>query len=257
MAKLELVNGKIVLNQPEAEIITPDTERRSGIGSLLGGVAGAAKGVGENIATLLGRAGRAGRSSREGVEDKSSTFDVSQFIVDKFNEEGVQPKIIGESPDGQSFVIETPMGGSMIISLKDFIKNFGKPPMKFKGIERDIKDQPYRFATGGRVNYAKGTMMASAPDPMDERNELSLKMFQKPIDLLTPEEMDMLNDEVERLMQKFSFKEKDNMQMASMDENEREFMRLVEEFMERGFNQQEAIEAAREEFEKKAMSTGG
>ena len=39
---------------------------------------------------------------------------------------------------------------------------------------------------------------------MDERNELSLKMFQKPIDLLTPEEMDMLNDEVERLMQKFS-----------------------------------------------------
>ena len=45
--------------------------------------------------------------------------------------------------------------------------------------------------------------------------------------------------------------------MASMDENEREFMRLVEEFMERGFNQQEAIEAAREEFDKKAMAYGG
>jgi hypothetical protein len=49
-----------------------------------------------------------------------------------------------------------------------------------------------------------GIMMASDPDIMDERNELSLKMFEKPIDLLTPEEMDMLNDEVERLMQKFS-----------------------------------------------------
>ena len=47
------------------------------------------------------------------------------------------------------------------------------------------------------------------------------------------------------------------MKMASMDENEREFMRLVEEFMERGFNQQEAIEAAKEEFDKKAMADGG
>jgi len=45
--------------------------------------------------------------------------------------------------------------------------------------------------------------------------------------------------------------------MASMDENEREFMRLVEEFMERGFSQQEAIDAAREEFDKKAMAYGG
>ena len=45
--------------------------------------------------------------------------------------------------------------------------------------------------------------------------------------------------------------------MASMDENEREFMRLVEEFMEKGFSQQEAIDAAREEFDKKAMAYGG
>ena len=49
----------------------------------------------------------------------------------------------------------------------------------------------------------------------------------------------------------------EDMKMASMDENEREFMRLVEEFMEQGFSQQEAIEAAKEEFEKKSMATGG
>jgi len=48
-----------------------------------------------------------------------------------------------------------------------------------------------------------------------------------------------------------------NQMMASMEENEREFMRLVEEFMEAGFNQQQAIEAAREEFDKKAMAYGG
>ena len=45
--------------------------------------------------------------------------------------------------------------------------------------------------------------MASAPDIDDSRNELSLQLFNKPLKLLTPEEMDMLNDEAERLMQKF------------------------------------------------------
>jgi len=37
--------------------------------------------------------------------------------------------------------------------------------------------------------------------------------------------------------------------MTSMDENEEVFMRLVDDFMERGFSLQEAIEAAKEEFE--------
>ena len=53
------------------------------------------------------------------------------------------------------------------------------------------------------------------------------------------------------------FSEGKNMMMASMEENEREFMRLVEEFMERGFNQQEAIDEARDTLEKKSMATGG
>ena len=49
--------------------------------------------------------------------------------------------------------------------------------------------------------------------------------------------------------------------MASMDDDyEKEFMRLVGEFMERGFSQQEAIDAARDELERqrtKFMATGG
>ena len=48
-----------------------------------------------------------------------------------------------------------------------------------------------------------------------------------------------------------------DMKMASMEENEKEFMRLVEELMERGFSQQEAIEEAKQEFERKAIATGG
>jgi hypothetical protein len=60
-------------------------------------------------------------------------------------------------------------------------------------------------ADGGiiRAGFANGTMMASAPDIQDELNELSLKLFNKPIKLLTPEEMDMLSDEAERLRSKF------------------------------------------------------
>ena len=70
----------------------------------------------------------------------------------------------------------------------------------------EIERQRTKFmATGGRVGLADGTpmKMASAPDIQDELNELSLKLFNKPIKLLTPEEMDMLNDEAERLSSKY------------------------------------------------------
>jgi hypothetical protein len=45
--------------------------------------------------------------------------------------------------------------------------------------------------------------------------------------------------------------------MASMEENELEFMRLVDEFMEAGFNLEEAIEAARDELGRKSLAMGG
>jgi hypothetical protein len=66
MAKLEVIDGKVVITYPEDMYMAepeeerfpigpgPEEERRSGIGSLLGAVTGA----GQNIATLLGRAGQ-------------------------------------------------------------------------------------------------------------------------------------------------------------------------------------------------------
>ena len=65
---------------------------------------------------------------------------------------------------------------------KDFTA--GAPDIKLKGDLRPMK-------------------MASEPDIMDERNELSLRLFGKELKLLTPEEMDLLDQEAERLMQKF------------------------------------------------------
>ena len=86
-------------------------------------------------------------------------FDAQQFMLDKYNKERIQPEIIGKGFDGQSFVIRTPNGGSMIISLEDFIANFGEPPIKFKGIERDADDSPYRYNQGGRVGYQSGNVV--------------------------------------------------------------------------------------------------
>ncbi len=92
---------------------------------------------------------------------------------------------------------------------KDLTKSDAKRIMdavddKLKNINMNPEDM---YASGGRAGFKDGEgimQMASAPEPMDERNELSLQIFGKPIKLLTPEEMDMLNDEAERLMQKFS-----------------------------------------------------
>jgi len=63
------------------------------------------------------------------------------------------------------------------------------------------------FTAGAPKITLKGDLtpkkMASEPNIMDERNELSLRLFGKELKLLTPEEMDILDQEAERLMQKF------------------------------------------------------
>ena len=76
---------------------------------------------------------------------------------------------------------------------------------------RDPLKDYSKKADGGRIGYAMGSegimQMASVDDPFyrqDSRNELSLEIFGKELKLLTPEEMDMLDEEAERLMQKFS-----------------------------------------------------
>ena len=66
------------------------------------------------------------------------------------------------------------------------------------------------MAYGGRIGYAmgsedqasgikslKGTKMASSPDPMAEKNDMSLDLFGKPLELLTEEEMYELEEKIE------------------------------------------------------------
>ena len=75
-----------------------------------------------------------------------------------------------------------------------------------------------RFAQGGEVEVEEsGIMMASAPDPFAEYDDIARQLFGKGYKDLTPEEMEMMQEELERLMNKFRSSADDEgiMQMAS------------------------------------------
>ena len=128
----------------------------------------------QGLSALLGSE-MLGRAGMEDAEARPFKFDAQQFMIDQYNEEGIQPEIIGEGFDGQSFIIKTPNGGSMMISLEDFTANFGEPPMKAKGIERGADDQPYRYKTGGRAGYRFGGIDAAIDKVEDESIKESMK----------------------------------------------------------------------------------
>lgn len=99
------------------------------------------------------------------------------------------------------------------------IKMPKEPPQGFSAddlakIQKEIDEEEVlkKFDPKDRKPNAEGglnSLMASDPDIQDSRNELSLELFGKPLRLLTEEEIDILNDEAERLMQKFSSKPKE------------------------------------------------
>ena len=87
-------------------------------------------------------------------------------------------------------------------------------------------------AAGGmmRANYAMGSedqasgikslegtkMMASSPDPMAEKNDMSLDLFGKPLELLTEEEMFELEEKIE---DQFGKRSAPSIKMAELDDD--------------------------------------
>jgi hypothetical protein len=94
-----------------------------------------------------------------------------------------------------------------------------------RGLERLSKPtvQPtpmMKFARGGEVEEEveeSGIMMASAPGPKDDYDDIARELFGKGYKDLTPEEMEIMQEELERLMNKFRSSADDEgiMQMAS------------------------------------------
>ena len=61
----------------------------------------------------------------------------------------------------------------------------------------------YPFLIPTRAAAAEGGMMASAPGPKDDYDDIARELFGKGYKELTPEELEMFQEELERLMNKF------------------------------------------------------
>jgi hypothetical protein len=125
------------------------------------------------------------------------------------------------------------------LSPKMQIKVYNIAMDQFQDMLADAADMSRKNeASGGmmRANYAMGS-----EDDIPEQEDMS------------PEEFEDIKKMIGAPMDQASgIQSLKNKKMASMDENEELFMRLVDDFMERGFSLQEAIEAAKEEFENKS-----
>jgi len=101
-------------------------------------------------------------------------------------------------------------------------------------------------AAGGmmRANYAMGsedqasgiqslkaTKMASAPDPMADKNDMSMDLFGKPLELLDEEEMEYLEMQIQ---DRFGKRGAPSIKMASDDSAMDEYKKYVFEMLEQG-----------------------
>ena len=100
------------------------------------------------------------------------------------------------------------------------------------------------MAYGGRIGYAmgsenqasgikslEGTKMASAPDPMAEKNDISLDLFGKPLELLDEEEMEYLEMQIQ---DRYGKRGAPSIKMAENDSAMDEYKKYVFEALEQG-----------------------
>ena len=76
----------------------------------------------------------------------------------------------------------------------------GTPEEGIKSLDAGAMDITYEGNEGPQAPMK----MASATNPMSEKNDMALEMFGKELRLLSPEEMDILDEEIERLKNKFT-----------------------------------------------------
>ena len=92
-------------------------------------------------------------------------------MINQFNEDGIQPEILGSGfkGDDEIFVIETPNGGTMMITQEQYTENFGERKAKggrvgfrFGGIDEAVESVQEETVEKGK----DGIMMAAKEDPM-------------------------------------------------------------------------------------------
>jgi len=139
--------------------------------------------------------------------------------------------------------------------LKDMLR-----AIELGDLPEDLPPDPEDYEDQGGINSLKrkAPSIKMASETGAEEFDLELgTVIKEYFDL---KEQGLIRDiSIEEYIDKYLSKKRKSpdMMRASMEENEKEFMRLVEEFMEQGFNQQEAIEAARDKLQRKAVAMGG
>jgi hypothetical protein len=128
-------------------------------------------------------------------------------------------------------------------------QKFNKKKM-LEDMENEYKEYLDRQKYGPRNEAANGgVMMASAVG--DESDDISMQLFGKPVKDLNPDEFRELQDEIDRLMNKFrSQKPREGIMMASNIENERILENLFEKYLDMGLSPKDAEKAAFDEFER-------
>ena len=150
-------------------------------------------------------------------------------------------------------------------TLTDYIKGNN---IKIKEIEMDpIGDLEKILREGKKPMEKKGIMMAGYLDPMSEKNDMAMELFGKQLKDLTDEELELLDEEIDRLRSKFMADggrinlqmgtEKEGiMQMASgnMDIKIEE---VVKEFIKRKKRRPRSLDEIKEFYFKEMTSRGG
>ena len=86
-------------------------------------------------------------------------------------------------------------------TLTDYIKGNN---IKIKEIEMDpIGDLEKILREGKKPMEEKGIMMAGYLDPMSEKNDMAMELFGKQLKDLTEDELELLDEEIQRLRSKF------------------------------------------------------
>jgi len=177
---------------------------------------------GTQFGGLLGRAGFGGAAP--------SIFGKSGGISALLSGGATHPFAAGAKSMGgkSSFLSKIPGGGYTLGAIGSILAASGMGPEEIAATKRD----PEKVKIYLRDYYSK-TNPDAKQDEIDAFVETNVSEY--------------------AVGGRVGFADGKNMKMASMEENERELMRLVEEFMEQGFNQQEAIDAAKDELERKSI----
>tara|TARA_R100001163_G_C5008956_1_gene155552 strand:- start:21 stop:929 length:909 start_codon:yes stop_codon:yes gene_type:complete len=180
--------------------------------------------------------------------DLNPKYDAKDFMIEEYNEENISPKILGKGFQGDEeiLIIETPRGGTMMITKEDYIKNFGN-----------------KMAQGGRIGYAAGS--DELPEFNLESNIIPLSndgefKYTTPSEIL-PEFKYMSDDEFPlgdptAPVNPFGPKPIGPAlpdKMASNMENDKILEALFEKYIDMGLSPKDAAEAAQKEFDKMSM----